>query len=87
MVYITLTIAIIGTVLSVITFFDNKKNKSNTEDGKEQYEKGKLDQQLKTILDKLDKIDKKFDGYDKEISERIETALAHHVREYHRKEK
>ena len=69
------------------TFFDNKKNKSNTEVGKEQYEKGKLDQQLKTILDKLDKIDKKFDMYDKEISERIETALAHHVREYHRKEK
>ena len=43
MVYITLTIAIIGSVLSVITFFDNKKNKSNTEVGKEQYEKGKLD--------------------------------------------
>lgn len=87
MVYITLTIAIIGSVLSVITFFDNKNNKSNTEVGKEQYEKGKLDQQLKTILDKLDKIDKKFDVYDKEISERIEAALAHHVREYHRKEK
>lgn len=83
MQYITFTIAIIGSIISVTTFFDNKKNKSNKDIAKEQYEKGKLDSTLATIMDKLDKIEAKLDNFDKDIDDRIKIALEHHVKEYH----
>lgn len=42
-----------------------------------------IDTQIKQILNKLDKIDSKLDNYDKEIDERINIALEHHIKEYH----
>lgn len=83
MQYITFAIAIIGSIISVTTYFDNKKNKSNSNVAKEQYEKGKLDATLNSILEKLNKIENKLDNYDKEIEERIEIAIKHHIKEYH----
>lgn len=83
MQYVTFAIAIIGSVISVTTFFDNKKTKSNKDIAKEQYEKGKLDSTLSTIMEKLDKIEKKLDNYDKDTDDRINIALDHHVKEYH----
>ena len=83
MQYITFAIAIIGSIISVTTFFDNKKVKSNKDIAKEQYEKGKLDSTLSNIIQKLDKIESKIDGFDETIEERIKVALDHHVKEYH----
>ena len=83
MQYITFAIAIIGSVISVTTFFDNKKTKSNKDIAKEQYEKGKLDSTLSNIIQKLDKIEAKLDTFDSDIESRIKEALEHHVKEYH----
>lgn len=83
MQYITFAIAIIGSVISVTTFFDNKKTKSNKDIAKEQYEKGKLDSTLSNIMQKLDKIEAKLDTFDSDIENRIKEALDHHIKEYH----
>ena len=84
MQYITFAIAIIGyDNISLQHFLNNKKTKSNKDIAKEQYEKGKLDSTLATIMDKLDKIEAKLDGFDKDIDDRIKIALDHHVKEYH----
>ena len=87
MQYVTFAIAIIGSVISVTTFFDNKKNKSNKDIAKEQYEKGKLDSTLANIMQKLDKIEAKLDTFDSDIENRIKEALDHHIKEYHHIEK
>ena len=35
--------------------------------------------------EKVEELQHKLDNYDKEIDERIEVALKHHIREYHQK--
>lgn len=87
MQYITFAIAIIGSIISVTTFFENKRIKSNKDIANEQYEKGKLDSTLANIMDKLTKIESKLDNFDKDIDEKIEIALKHHIKEYHHIEK
>ena len=82
---VTLAIAIIGCVISVSSFALNRKDKSSKESGDSNYRQGQLDMQIKQILAKLEKIDKKLDAYDREIEERINVALEHHVKEYHQK--
>ena len=82
---VTLAIAIIGCVISVSSFALNRKDKSSKESGDSNYRQGQLDMQIKQILAKLEKIDKKLDTYDREIEERIKVALEHHIREYHQK--
>ena len=42
--------------------------------------------QIKQILSKLEKIDKKLDTYDREIEERIDVALKNHIAIYHKGE-
>lgn len=84
MIYITLSIAIIGCIISVVSFFNGRKDKSNDEVSKMQYNQGKTDQILKNIMDKLDKIEAKLDSYDNEIDTRIDKAIEIHIREYHK---
>ena len=85
MQYITFAIAIIGSVISVTTFFDNKKTKSNTDIAKEQYEKGKLDSTLSTIMDKLDKIEAKLDNFENETKKIVKEEMEKHIAIYHSK--
>ena len=80
---VTLAIAIIGCVISVSSFALNRKDKSNKDTQNDSYKWGMIDTQIKQILNKLDKIDSKLDNYDKEIDERINIALEHHIKEYH----
>ena len=82
---IPLIISILGTIIAVVSLILNRKDKSNKDTEKESYRQGQLDMQIKQILAKLEKIDKKLDTYDREIEERIEVALEHHIREYHQK--
>lgn len=84
MQYITLAIAIIGSVIAVITFFDNKKIKSNKDIAKEQYEKGKLDSTLATIMGKLDKIEAKLDGFENETKKIVKEEMDNHIAIYHK---
>lgn len=84
---LTLSLSILASVISVSSFVLNRKDKSNKDTQNDSYKWGMIDTQIKQILDKLDKIDNKLDNYDKEIDERIEIALEHHVKEYHHVEK
>lgn len=81
---IALLLSIIGTVISVFNLVFNRKDKSNKDTEKVAYTQGALDTNLKNIMDKLDKIEKKLDFYDKEIDERIEKGIAHHIEVYHK---
>ena len=85
MQYITFAIAIIGSIISVTTFFDNKKTKSNKDIAKEQYEKGKLDSTLSTIMDKLDKIEAKLDNFENETKKIVKEEMENHIAIYHSK--
>lgn len=83
---VTLAIAIIGCVISVSSFALNRKDKSSKESGDSNYRQGQLDMQIKQILAKLEKIDKKLDTYDREIEERIKIAIENHIAIYHKGE-
>lgn len=82
---IPLIISILGSIIAVVSLILNRKDKSNKDTEKESYKWGMIDAQIKQILNKLDKIDNKLDSYDKEIDEKIEIALEHHIKEYHKK--
>lgn len=82
---IALALSILGSVISVCSFALSRKDKSNKDTQNDGYKWGMIDTQIKQILNKLDKIDSKLDNYDKEIDERIEVALEHHIKEYHGK--
>lgn len=84
-----LTLPVICTIISVtigaITFALNRKDKSNKDTEDASYKRGLLDQQLKDIIAKLDKIEKKLDNYDNEILIKIEKAINQHIEQYHKR--
>ena len=80
---IALALSILGSVISVCNFALNRKDKPKHDTQNDSYKWGMIDTQIKQILNKLDKIDSKLDNYDKEIDERINIALEHHIKEYH----
>lgn len=82
---IALAISILGSVISVSSFVLNRKDNSNKHTAEEQYRSGVLDEKLKTIMDKLEKIESKLDFYDKEMDERINRAIDNHIKIYHKK--
>lgn len=83
---IPLALSILASVISVSSFVLNRKDKSNKDSGDTNYRQGQLDMQIKQILAKLEKIDKKLDTYDREIEERVNIALKNHVAIYHKGE-
>ena len=82
---IALALSILGSVISVCSFVLNRKDKSNKDSGDTSYRQGQIDMQLKNILGKLEKIENKLNVYDEEIDKKIDIALEHHIKEYHRK--
>ena len=82
---IALALSILGSVISVSSFVLNRKDKSNKDSGDTSYRQGQIDTQLKNILNKLEKIEDKLNVYDEDIDKKIDIALEHHIREYHRK--
>lgn len=83
---IALAISIIGCVISVCSFVLGRKDKSVKDNGDTSYRQGQLDMQIKQILQKLEKIEKKLDTYDREIDERVEVAIKNHIAIYHKGE-
>ena len=71
-------------VITVLSFIFGRGDKSKQDTADRNYRQGILDQQLKAITEKLDKIERKLDSYDTEVDNRIEKALIIHVKEYHR---
>lgn len=87
---IALVISIIGIVLNVFNFYYSRKKDTITnvkEQDKESSNQQLIDYRLTQVEKKLDKILDILDSYDKEIDERIEKTLSHHVEIYHKGEK
>lgn len=81
---IPLIISILGAVMSVVSLVLSRRDKSNKDTENTSYRQGAIDTQLKNIIDKLEKIEDKLNGYDNEIEEKINTALEHHIKEWHK---
>lgn len=86
MEYITITIAIIGCVLSVITFFKNNNKDDSKKSNIDGYNQGRIEEKLSNIEKSLEKIEDKLNNYDVEIDKKVNEALEHHIKEYHNKE-
>lgn len=82
---IALIISILSITFTIINFVLSRKDKSNKDVENTSYKQGQLDAQLKSIFEKLDKIEKKLDSYDKELDEKIDKAIENHIKLYHLK--
>lgn len=80
---LSVALSILAAVISVTSFVLGRKDKSNKDAGQESYRQGMLDQQLKTIFDKLEKIEKKLDKQETEFDQKIEKAISQHIQVYH----
>ena len=81
---LTIAMSILATVISVSSFVLARKDKSNQDTEKDSYKWGSIDEKLSNIEKTLVKIEDKLDNYDKEIDEKIDIALKHHINEYHK---
>lgn len=87
---IALAISIISVVITVLNFVLSRKDKSNKDIQEEQKQFSKhdlIEYRLDKIEKQLEKILNKLDTFDKEIDEKINIAMKHHVAEFHNKEK
>lgn len=82
---IAAAISIISVTFTIVNFVVNRKDKSNKDVEDESYKRGILDQQLKDIMAKLEKIERKLDNYDTEIDNKLEKALKQHIEQFHSK--
>ena len=78
-------ISIISVIFCILTFALSRKDKSNQSTEKDSYKWGQIDTKLSNIEKALEKIENKLDNYDKEIDEKIDIAMKHHINEYHKK--
>ena len=81
---LTLGLSILASVISVLSFIFNRKDKSNKDTSASSYNQGVLDTQLKNIFDKLNKIEAKLDTYEEKIDEKIDKKMAEHIKVYHK---
>lgn len=81
---ITIIISIVSITIAIASFVLNRKDKSNQETEKDSYKWGSIDEKLSNIEKTLTKIEDKLDSYDKEIDDKINIAMKHHVNEYHK---
>lgn len=79
---ITIVISIISVVIAISSFVLGRKDKA-VKDAKENnlelinYRLDKLDENVQKILDKLD-------TFDSEVEDKIQKAIEHHIKEYHK---
>ena len=82
-------LSILSIIFVVLNFVFGRKDKT-TKDIKDETKQFAKHELIEWRLDRIDKqlerIIEKLDTYDKEIDEKIDTALMHHLREYHKKE-
>lgn len=79
---ITIAISLVSVVIAVSSFVLGRKDKA-VKDAKENnlelinYRLDKLDENVQKILDKLE-------IFDSEVEDKIQKAIEHHIKEYHR---
>lgn len=74
----------ISIIFCISTFVLNRKDKSNSDTKQDSYKWGQIDAKLTNIEKTLAKIENKLDTYDKEIDEKIDIAIQHHIKECHK---
>ena len=79
---IALALSILGSVISVSTFVLNRKDKAiqNTKENHQEL----IEYQLKELKDDVRQILNKLDKYDKDIDDRISKAIDLHIQMYHK---
>ena len=79
---IALALSILGSVISVSTFVLNRKDKAiqNTKENHQEL----IEYQLKELKDDVKQILNKLDKYDKDIDDRIDKAMDLHIQMYHK---
>lgn len=80
-----LTIAL--AVITIANFVLGRGDKGKQDTADRNYRQGQLDEKLKTIFEKLEKIERKLDSYDIEIETQIDKAIKIHINQYHTKVK
>ena len=90
---VALALSILSSVIAVSSFVLNRKDKAVKDVKDEDKEKvvdiadkKLIEYRLEQVEKKLDKILDILDSYDKEIDERVEKALAEHIKIYHKGE-
>ncbi len=78
---IALCLSILGSVLSTATFVTNRKDKA-VKDTKENHQE-LIEYQLKELKEDVKAILNKLDKYDRDIDDRINKALDLHLQLYH----
>lgn len=84
---LSLIISIITVIFLVLNFALNRKDKAVVDTEKHTQETADqklIDYRLKQVELKLDKVLDILDGYDKEIDERVDKAMAQHILLYHK---
>ena len=81
---IALAISILSAVMTVANFVLNRKDKA-IKDTKENHQE-LIEYQLKELKEDVKAILNKLDKYDKDIDDRIERAVDMHIKLYHHKE-
>ena len=79
---IALALSILGSVISVSSFALSRRDKA-VQNAKE-VNMGLIDYRLNELDKNVQKILEKLDSYDNEIDTRIEKAIQHHLKEYHK---
>lgn len=82
---LTIIISITSITIAIASFVLSRKDKSNKDTEKDSYKWGSIDEKLSNIEKTLSKIEDKLDSYDKEIDDKITTAMKHHINEFHKK--
>lgn len=81
----TLLIAIIGCVLSVMTFFLGRKDKAVKDTKDEASERKLVEYRLDALAKKVDKILEKLENQEKEMRAIAREEIEKHVLKYHQK--
>lgn len=80
-------VSIGAVIISLVSLILSRSDKNNTNEQKDSYKWGTIDEKLDNIEKQLVKIENKLDYYDTEIDTKIEKAIKDHIAIYHKKRK
>lgn len=82
-VIISVIIAVIGCVLSVLTYFAGQKKASNEDVEKSAFFQGEITAKLDQLIKSVDKLEQKLTRNTGELHAEIDKKIADHERRYH----
>jgi hypothetical protein len=80
---ITIAVAIIGCVVSILTYFAGQKRTSNNDVEKSAYFQGEMSAKIDQVIKNLEKLDSKLTRNTGELHDEIDKKILDHERRYH----